>query len=691
MAVAAGTVHACAVSNDGVLWCWGDNSEGQLGDGTTETRTTPVRVAGLGTDVAQVALSYLSTCALMRDGALWCWGNNKNGQLGNDTWTGSHTPKAVKSLEGRVVQLVADGSVCARTSEGRVWCWGYLPDNSTIMLLNRPQEIVGLSDATDIAVGWSHRCALRSDGTVWCWGSNSKGQLGNGSRKGGPALVQVNGLPPARRVFAAADGSCALMMDGSLWCWGDVNDSLTPTLMGHLPDTAEVALGSEHACARRHDGTVWCWGGNQYGQLGDGTLLPKPSPSLVREVREARHIAVGGAFACAVDGEDELHCWGSNDWGTLGIGRLPVQTVPKPVASLSARVAQLSASDQSFCARGVDGAVSCWGNSFYTELGYGPQSVTARPAPLTSLGTRAVHIASGGAGTSCAVLAEGGAWCWGMVSNAKGVFDRKPFPEQVADLPRARQIAAGWGHACTRGDDGVSCWGRNDSGELGNGAKFLFAMVPGPVKDIGADVVQLASSYNHTCARLSDGTLKCWGANTWGQLGDGTTAERLTPVQVAGLGGKARDVATGWGHTCAVLETGTTWCWGQNDLGQLAVDAPSSSPTPVRIAGLPPALAVSSGENHICALAVGEVWCWGRNDMGQLGNGTNEPWRSAATPPVRAQAPGVVFVEVSAGANATCARSKDDNVWCWGTRNHGLQADGETGYSPKPMAVAGCR
>jgi alpha-tubulin suppressor-like RCC1 family protein len=690
VAVAAETVHVCAVAGDGSLWCWGDNRDGQLGDGTTESKAAPVRVASLGTDVVQVALSYHSTCALSGNGSIWCWGNNQNGQLGNDKRTGSLAPEAVKGVEGQARQLVAGGSVCVRTDGGKVWCWGFVSDDSIVNVNSRPYQVDGLADVLDIAVGASHLCVLKSDGTVWCWGGNLKGQLGDGSRKGGLVPIQVKGLAAATRIFAGADGSCALKTDGTLWCWGAVNGSPVPALVGRLPDTVEVALGIEHSCARRADGTMWCWGGNGHGQLGDGSLLPSDLPVMAGGVTGARHVTVGYEFTCAIDSTSKLLCWGGNDWGTLGIGRRPAQTIPKTVASLKSPVAQLSAADQAFCVRTLEGSVSCWGNSFYTIVGYGPQSVIAAPVTMTSLGTSAVDIASGGAGTSCAVLADGGVWCWGMVSD-QGVFARQPVPVEISDLAPARRVAVGWGHACAQTDDGVSCWGRNDLGQLGNGLKYLFAMVPGPVKGLAAEVVQLASSYSHTCARMADGALWCWGDNSWGQLGDGTNTERLTPVQVAGLSGKAHDVATGWGNTCAVLVDGTTWCWGQNDLGQLAADKPASSPSPVRIAGLPPALAVSIGENHICALALGEVWCWGRNDQGQFGNGTTEPWREGAALPVRAQAPGVAFVEVSAGANATCARTADGTVWCWGTQNHGLQADGQLGYSPKPVAVAGCR
>jgi alpha-tubulin suppressor-like RCC1 family protein len=694
VAVAMSTLHACALAGDGSLWCWGDNKDGQLGDGTTESKTAPVWVASLGTDVVHVAVGDLYTCVIKRDGSLWCWGSNGSGQLGNGKGMNAWAPERVAGLGSQVTQVaLGTGHTCARTSEGSIWCWGSLTDDTTSKISNTSAKVAGIPDATDVAVGWSHSCARKADGTAWCWGSNLGGQLGDGSKAGSLVPVPVKGLAPVTRVFASAEDSCAVGKDGALWCWGGRFISPMPLIISTLPDTVEVALGDEHSCARRNDGTVWCWGGNAQGQLGDGTIRPSEFPVLVGGITDARQVAIGHESSCVLDGAWKLRCWGSNDWGILGIGRQPVQTVPRAVTTLKTSVAQLSAADQSYCARAVDGTVSCWGNSFYTELGYGTQGVISSPVPMSTLGTAVVHIASGRAGTSCAVLADGGVWCWGMLSNTSGVFDRQPVPVQVSGLPPARQVAVGWGHACAQTHDGVYCWGRNEDGMVGDGTTSFYVSVPRRTQIVGQDVVQLSSASSHTCARLSDGTLWCWGANAGGQLGDGTTTLRKAPVQVTGLGGKVVDMAAGWvAHTCAVLADGTVWCWGQNDWGQLGADTPWFSPVPVPIDGLPSAVQVSSGESHICALTSGgEIWCWGRNGQGQFGNGKTEPWRNDATLPVRAQAPGVVFVDVCAGANSTCARTADGTVWCWGTQNHGLQADGALGYSPGPVAVTGCR
>jgi alpha-tubulin suppressor-like RCC1 family protein len=693
--VSMGSRHVCALAGDGSLWCWGDNKDGQLGDGTTASKTAPVQVTALGSDVVQVSAGEAFTCAVKGDGSAWCWGSNAAGQLGNGKWADTLVPTLVSGLASMVAQMVVGTEhSCARKTDGTVWCWGYLNTGSTPRLSNTPEQVAGFAgNATSVAAGESHNCALKADGTVWCWGDNFGGQLGNGSLVGSSAPAQVTGLTqPASQVFAGPEDSCAIVKDGALWCWGAQNNSTTPLLRAGLPDTQEVAVQMDHSCARDTNGALWCWGANEHGQLGEGTIRPSDLPVLATAVTGAKQVAVGQAASCAIDAASKLRCWGSNDWGQLGIGSEPAQTVPLAVASLQTPVAQLAAAYASYCARMIDGTVFCWGNSFYVELGYGPQGVTSAPVQMTTLGSAVVQIAAGDAGTTCAVVADGGVWCWGMVSNARGVFDRQPIPFQVVGLPAVIEVAVGWGHTCARANDGsVWCWGRNDNGMIGSGTEFLYSLVPDQVATLGQVAVEIAAAGLHTCARMSDGTLWCWGANYEGQLGDGTTVDSPTPVQVTALGSSVRQVsASPRGHTCAALADGTAWCWGLNDEGQLGNGTTESSLAPVQVPGLASVVQLSAGESHTCArTSDGAIWCWGRNSFGQLGNGVRDLWTSV-TRPVRAVAPGTFFVEVCAGPNSTCARSDNGTAWCWGTQNDGLMADGHMGYSPSAVRPGGC-
>src|SRR5438876_1878896 len=202
-----------------------------------------------------------------------------------------------------------------------------------------------------------------------------------------------------------------------------------------------------------------------------------------------------------------------------------------------------------------------------------------------------------------------------------------------------------------------------------------------------ATAVELGSFYS--CSLLQDGTVRCWGDNSAGQLGDGTTTNASTPVAVAGIGG-AVAVTGGGFHTCARFLDGTLECWGRNDFGQLGDPATTSfnSVTPVRVTGITSAIAVAAGGFHTCALlADGTVRCWGENDFGQLGNGTSDP--APGTPTTFNPSPVTVSgiptaVAISAGGWHTCALLRDGTVQCWGENTYGQLGNGATTAPPAP-------
>jgi len=305
------------------VWCWGYNYYGQLGDGTTTNRLTPVQVQNLS-GVVQVAEGLYHTCALKQDNTVWCWGSNDYGQLGDGTTTQKLTPVQVQNLSG-VVQ-VATGSyhTCAVKQDGTVWCWGNnaygrLGDGTTI---NRytPVQVKNLTGVVQVAAGGSHTCALRQDGTVWCWGWNSYGQLGDGTTINRYTPVLVQNLSGVVQVTVGGyTHTCALKQDGTVWCWGDnhsgklgdgtTTDRYTPVLVQNLSGVVQVTGGYAHTCALKGDGTVWCWGQNYYGQLGDGTTTQRLTPVQVSGliatlIFDGR--SNGGYHSCAIANPSQI-------------------------------------------------------------------------------------------------------------------------------------------------------------------------------------------------------------------------------------------------------------------------------------------------------------------------------------------------------------------------------------------------
>lgn len=336
VAIAAGDSHSVALKSDGSVWAWGDNLNGQLGDGTTTNSLVPTRVLYLS-EATAVAAGADFTIALRADGTVWAWGNNHFGQLG-DGGASASSPAPVQVLEpggfalGDVVAVAAgEFHGIAVKSDGTVWTWGSNYYGQLGVLGYTTSSIAiqasGIADVTAVAAGASHTLALVSDGTVWAWGRNSGGQLGDGTGLQSFLPVQVLGYGgvdylASVTAVAAGDGhSMALASDGTIWTWGanlygqlgdgTSSNRSTPVHVMDAPGTALLAGvvaiegGREHSIALMSDGTVMAWGRNYYGQLGDGnTLTQSLLPLQATGLTGATAVAAGRAHTLAIVPED---------------------------------------------------------------------------------------------------------------------------------------------------------------------------------------------------------------------------------------------------------------------------------------------------------------------------------------------------------------------------------------------------
>ncbi|MGH7256889.1 MAG: RCC1 domain-containing protein [Nitrospiraceae bacterium] len=286
--ITAGWRHSCAITSLGGIQCWGNNHDGQVGDGSETDRKTPQDVVGLMTRVTAVAAGERHTCALTTTGGVKCWGNNHDGELGDGTKKDRITPVDVVGLTTGVTAITTGWRhACALTTAGGVKCWGnnhdgQLGDGTEEGGLT-PVDVSGLtSGVTAIAARGRYTCALTSVGGVKCWGNNHDGQLGDGTRTDRNAPVDVTGLTSGVKAIATGwRHSCALMTAGGMTCWGNNHDGelgdgtgvdkKTPVdVMVVSSGIIAIAAGGQHTCALVK-GTVVCWGENEDGQLGDGT------------------------------------------------------------------------------------------------------------------------------------------------------------------------------------------------------------------------------------------------------------------------------------------------------------------------------------------------------------------------------------------------------------------------------------
>ena len=292
LAVAAGDRFSCALTVSGAVSCWGNNEFGQLGDGTNTSRSTPVPVIGLATGVSAIAARGEHACALI-GGHVRCWGGNLNGQLGDGSAAARAAPVEALGLVG--VSAIATGGehTCAILAGGRADCWGWnsrgqLGDGSTVDRLE-PVQVNGLtSGVVAISAGGRHTCALLAQGGAKCWGYGEFGQLGGGSTADGTVPVDVVGLTTGiAEITTGGNLTCSLLIDGGVACWGlnleGSTDITRPTRLQAVGnDVAAVRAGFYHVCAARTDGSVICWGGNDTGQVGNGTAGDSSPPTLVR-------------------------------------------------------------------------------------------------------------------------------------------------------------------------------------------------------------------------------------------------------------------------------------------------------------------------------------------------------------------------------------------------------------------------
>ena len=367
----------------------------------------------------------------------------------------------------------------------------------------------------------------------------------------------------------------------------------SPTATAPAVVASVLAAGSEHTCRLTAAGTVQCWGWNGFGQLGDGTTTDRSTPVNVVGLGEGvTALSANGYHTCALTSSGAVKCWGDNDNGQLGDGTTESRSTPVDVVGLSSGVRALAAGYEHTCAVTTGGAVKCWGANESGQLGDGTTTSRTTPVGVQGLTAGVQSVVAGGdfsGGHSCALTTTGAVSCWGNDGSGQlgdGNTVNRSTPVTVTGLAsNVRALTAGYEHTCALTAAGAAlCWGYNGFGILGNGTTDAQAAVVA-VTGLGSGVQAVSAGGWHTCAVTSGGAVLCWGGNSSGELGDGTTSDRNTPVAVAGLGSGVQVVQAGSEHTCALTTAGAELCWGNNESGQLGNGTTTGSGTPSTVVG----------------------------------------------------------------------------------------------------------
>jgi len=489
--VAAGNGFGCAVFSDAAagaeypVRCWGRNAHGQLGNDTTSSSRTPVPVPG-ATGAVDLDAGADHACAVVNPPGpagqlLRCWGRNTSGQIGDGTFLG---PRDV------------------------------------------PTDVTLPFTPLTVVTGANHTCASGGeDGAFACWGENDQGQVGNGNQ-----LDQF--LPQVITM---------------------------PGLVGG-PD--HYAAGSNHTCAIVVT-SVRCWGSNAFGQLGVGSGTPSSTtPLLVPGINDAVRVAAGDLHTCVLRTSGAVSCWGEGSAGELGNGAFADSATPVSVNfRVGTDIDDIDASGQTTCARDAGANATCWGAGGVGQLGNGGTQNRNQPVAPAGLG-RYDQVAVG-AGATCGITLDR-LECWG--GNSDGAVGDGTTAQR--NTPVTVQLTSG----------GVRCWGSNSHGQLGDGT-FTASPLPVVVSGLGG-ASSLAASGSQTCA-VTGGTVRCWGLNRSAQIGDGAFADRNTPTTVRGLSGVTA-VEVGHESACARVADGSQRCWGERSGGGIGSAPVTATPRPVQ-------------------------------------------------------------------------------------------------------------
>ena len=487
-----------AIMENGDLYCWGNNGVGQVGNGTTEDQTTPVKVLSNVKFVFCFSSRFL--LAIMENGDLYCWGHNNYGQIGNGT----------TEIQTKPVKILSNVKSVS-------YCLNYVVS------------------------------AITENGDLYCWGSNSHGQVGNGTTKIQTTPVKV--LSNVKSVSCSAEFMSAITENGDLYCWGyngdgqigngTTEDQTTPVKV--LSDVESVFYSVIHddggysVSAITTNGDLYCWGDNSYGQIGNnGNTKKQTIPvQVLSNVKSVYYSYSDYCSVSAITTDGDLYCWGNNNYGQAGNGTTENQTVPVKVLS---NVKSVSYSNSiyytSVSAIMENGDLYCWGHNGYGEVGNGITADQTIPVKVLS-GVKSVcysacfvsnHFIS-----VSAITENGDLYCWGI--NFSGQIENWRVPMKVlSDVKSVSYSYCGDSVSAITENGDLYCWGNNDDGQIGNGTTEDQAI---PVK-ILSDVEFVSSSCwrNSISAITTKGDLYCWGYNHYGQAGNGTTETQTTPVKV---------------------------------------------------------------------------------------------------------------------------------------------------------------
>ena len=397
------------------------------------------------------------------------------------------------STRNPFVATVSETGLVTARSEGSTYVVAVfgLADSARIGVTSVSPDFTATTTGGDALGG--HTCGLAADRSAYCWGRNGDGQLGT----------------------------------------GDTIPSTRPAAVSGTLEFVSLSAGGRHTCGLTTGGRVYCWGANSWGQLGDSTTENRPLPVEVTGDLIFTSVSAGGYHTCAVALDSTVYCWGANNLGQLGTNDTNSRVVPVAVFG-GLKFTSVSAGGGHTCGVTLDFEPYCWGNNDGGQLGDGLGVTSA--VPVRVAGVLHFRSVTAGGGHSCGIGAiewDGVSFCWGQNSNGQlgdGTFANKLAPQTIAGGLTFQSLDAGMNHTCGIGAGGSYCWGQGVFGQLGNGGDLT---QPSPAQVSGSVTYQsVDAGGGHTCGVGPGNLVLCWGRNSSGELGDGTRRNSTVPIEV---------------------------------------------------------------------------------------------------------------------------------------------------------------
>ena len=640
--IAAGGNHSMAIKADGTMWLWGDSEYGQLGNNTnnyTTRKSSPVQIGAL-TTWSSVGGGSSHTMAIKTDGTMWSWGYNVQGELGSNTVVNRSSPVQIGALTTWSIMSAGNAHNLAIKNDGTMWGWGinnngHLGDN-TILFRSSPIQIGALTTWSKVSAGTGASAAIKTDGTLWIWGTNITGQLGDNTIISRSSPIQV-GLLTTWSQIASAGYHLAIKTDGTMWSWGynahgNLGDNTiilrsSPIQIGSLTTWSKIDNSAQFSIATKTDNTLWTFGYGAAGSLGDGTTTYRSSPVQVGAQVVAWSLAAGGNYnTMGLKADGTMWLWGGNNYGQNGDDTILKRSSPVQIGA-NATWSKI-ANGRHGMALKTDGSMWLWGRGDEGQIGDNAKLRRSSPVQLGALTTWSQIDC--GADTSLALKTDGTMWAWGSNGQGQLAQDNRIYrssPVQIGALTTWSKIdgAPGTSMKAIKTDGTLWAW-------CGNTGEGVTTTRSSPIQ-IGAltDWSLTSSSSYHCLAIKTNGTLWAWGFNIsstgQGALGDNTTIDKSSPVQIGALTTWSLVSANAY-HSMALRTDGTMWAWGKSpNHGRLGDNTTISRSSPVQIGISTSWSKIAAGRNHSLAIETNGTWySWGQNTLfetaGQLGDNT---------------------------------------------------------------------